>query len=1359
MRLNRYLSTYKNNGHLFFRQSFSKLLLIAISALSPAWASAQTVCSPGAPVSDDFTGASLNTSLWTVSAPAGGSVAVSNGEAMLSVPGGSNHDPAAGGDNSVRAMQQISNSDFNVAAKFNSAITSGYQGQGILVQQDSGTYLRFELYTDGSSHYLSAASVAAGKQTNQVSISVPNAGPPYWMQVQRSGNTWTLSGSTDGTHYTSAGAFTLAMTVTQIGPYAWNYNGNPAGAAALSASVDYFYNLASNASSCGPSTPGAPVSDDFTSSSLNKALWTPVDPAGGSATVSNGHALLSVPGGSNHDAFVGGDNSVRIMQTIANSDFDVAAKFDSPVNAQYDGQGILVQQDSATYIRFEVYSLGGAANYLVAGVVAAGQQTMHINTGVSNPGPSFWLQVQRSGNTWTLSTSTNGTDYKSAGSFTLAMTVAQIGPYAWNYSSNPATAPALTASVDYFHNLASTSGSGGSGSGSPVVSLNPTALSFGSVNVGSDSPYETVTLSNTGTATLTISSISIAGTDSSDFSETNNCGSSLNAGSACLVDITFKPSAAGSLSATLSLATNASGSPASIPLSGTGVSVTGPAPPPGTGGVTYSVADTVYPPGQPYYNVKNYGAKGDGVTDDTAAINAALLAAWKGTASPNHGLGRDGVYFPAGTYLISAPLLPNLPPASPATVVATISNPGPNGCISGWTVTNGGSGYSGSYDIAGNSNSASLLITGGGGSGAKDAWANLNSSGSVTSIGTQGLPCIGHGYTSAPKVTVESWKNTVRIIGQNKSNTTIKFVNNSPYFSNHNCNVSFDENQPRENCMPMIAFSSGCANSEFGAAESAYNSALWNITINTGSGNPGVIGVKWIGSNMASVRNVNIISGDGQGRAGLDVSENNVYGASGPDMIKNVSIQGFDIGIDANISTKEVGNTFEYIDLEHQNQVGVILGTWHNFFRQVSSINSVPAFVTCYPSGGQVAPYYCAGVSGALTLTDATLIGGSPSTSAIIEENYNNSGVMFLRNITTSGYASALATGPAHTAVPGNTITEWENPSAVSQFAGSLNKSLNLQNIPNTPEVVDNNFSDWADVSAYGANCQPNSWSDPSACINAAMASGKPIIYFPRGQYNVGHTIHIPSTVRKIIGNYSFFYDAPNRVVTFQNDSTSGNPVEIIGFILDDASQSGVVQNGSSPLVLVDYSSGGGALTNTAAGTGDIYCDDCAWTGVNLNLAAGQHFYARQLDVESGLSDHITLNGTPTSYAWIFGQKNEGPGRLDVVSNINFELIGQFATARPHAFGYIAYTMNNANFSIDGSTMEYGWNGGLVQETRNGVTKTLRQNTYWYGSNALGLYSGNTSAGMSALFFPWWHDAIEANDEPATSSWQMAVGE
>ncbi len=107
----------------------------------------------------------------------------------------------------------------------------------------------------------------------------------------------------------------------------------------------------------------------------------------------------------------------------------------------------------------------------------------------------------------------------------------------------------------------------------PVVALSPTSLTFATQLVSSTSSPQTVTLSNTGTAVLTISKISITGTDTNDYLESNNCGSTVAVGSSCTISVVFKPKARGSRPAALSVFDNATGSPQSVTLSGTGTVV------------------------------------------------------------------------------------------------------------------------------------------------------------------------------------------------------------------------------------------------------------------------------------------------------------------------------------------------------------------------------------------------------------------------------------------------------------------------------------------------------------------------------------------------------------------------------------------------------------------------------------------------------------------------------------------------------------------------------------------------------------------------------------------------------------------
>ena len=109
----------------------------------------------------------------------------------------------------------------------------------------------------------------------------------------------------------------------------------------------------------------------------------------------------------------------------------------------------------------------------------------------------------------------------------------------------------------------------GSGSGGPVVSLSPTSLKWGNIVVGVTTAAKTVTVTNTGASTLNISSIAVSG----DFAQAvvaKSCSSTLAAGKSCVIKVTFTPTRVGARTGDITITDNASDSPQTVPLSGTG---------------------------------------------------------------------------------------------------------------------------------------------------------------------------------------------------------------------------------------------------------------------------------------------------------------------------------------------------------------------------------------------------------------------------------------------------------------------------------------------------------------------------------------------------------------------------------------------------------------------------------------------------------------------------------------------------------------------------------------------------------------------------------------------------------------------
>ena len=105
--------------------------------------------------------------------------------------------------------------------------------------------------------------------------------------------------------------------------------------------------------------------------------------------------------------------------------------------------------------------------------------------------------------------------------------------------------------------------------GGPVVTLAPTSLTWGAVLVGTTKGPKVVVLTNSGTATLNIGSITASG----DFALTTGlkpCGSTLAAGKNCKIRVTFTPTQIGLRSGAVTITDNAPNSPQQVPLTGTG---------------------------------------------------------------------------------------------------------------------------------------------------------------------------------------------------------------------------------------------------------------------------------------------------------------------------------------------------------------------------------------------------------------------------------------------------------------------------------------------------------------------------------------------------------------------------------------------------------------------------------------------------------------------------------------------------------------------------------------------------------------------------------------------------------------------
>jgi len=95
-------------------------------------------------------------------------------------------------------------------------------------------------------------------------------------------------------------------------------------------------------------------------------------------------------------------------------------------------------------------------------------------------------------------------------------------------------------------------------------------VAFGAQTVNTSSAPQLLTVTNTGTVAVPISSISLGGTNPGQFSQTNTCGTSVAVSGSCTISVVFTPTSNGAKSATLNVNAGNGAGRQTAALTGTG---------------------------------------------------------------------------------------------------------------------------------------------------------------------------------------------------------------------------------------------------------------------------------------------------------------------------------------------------------------------------------------------------------------------------------------------------------------------------------------------------------------------------------------------------------------------------------------------------------------------------------------------------------------------------------------------------------------------------------------------------------------------------------------------------------------------
>jgi len=208
--------------------------------------------------------------------------------------------------------------------------------------------------------------------------------------------------------------------------------------------------------------------------------------------------------------------------------------------------------------------------------VSATPSSVSFGTVVNGTTNSQTVQLKNTGgSSLTISSAAvSGTGFTISG-IAVPLTLAASQTKSFTVAFGPTASGSVTGSVTIKSNASNPTYtmalSGTGGSATRTISLSTSSLNFGNEVVGGSIPLG-VAVKNTGNSSLTISQIAVTGTGFSVLS--GILGTTIAAGQTSELNVVFAPKATGSVTGKVTITSNATNSPNSVSVSGTGVSST-----------------------------------------------------------------------------------------------------------------------------------------------------------------------------------------------------------------------------------------------------------------------------------------------------------------------------------------------------------------------------------------------------------------------------------------------------------------------------------------------------------------------------------------------------------------------------------------------------------------------------------------------------------------------------------------------------------------------------------------------------------------------------------------------------------------
>lgn len=487
-----------------------------------------------------------------------------------------------------------------------------------------------------------------------------------------------------------------------------------------------------------------------------------------------------------------------------------------------------------------------------------------------------------------------------------------------------------------------------------------------------------------------------------------------------------------------------------------------------------------------------------------------------------------------------------------------------------------------------------------------------------------------------------------------------------------------------------------------------FRNSIRDLTVNTGSNNPGATGIQFNASNQGTIRNVRILSADGRGVCGLDLGHTNEIG---PLLVKNLEVDGFDVGIRTFWPVNSC--TFEHIRLKNQNRYG-----WHNyhqmiFVRGLRSENSVTAIYNQKDSWGTV------------TLLDSQLTG---LPGAADHDGIFNQRQLYIRNTSITGYRTAVNNADkgrdkGDVSASGIIREDTSHANVASQFEkleGNVLPHEHLQlAAKEVPEVTWGNLAqDWVNIVSYGAD--PTGTEDAGPALQRAIDSGAKTVYLPgMAKFYFNSETLIRGPVERIIGLEGRCHFGESALWRLVDESLPAGQSAADTVVIERCS----CVSGGRAIPIIHESDRNLVVSSwigshvIGRGSGEIYLEDFCG---RLDIESPHHrVWCRQLNTESeGVM--LTNNGAEL---WILGMKTEKIGTVIHTLNVGkTDLCGCFVYSnRGWDQSTPAFLIEDSEVSLSGLN-ERNFNRNPVsvwfKEIHAGVERTRPERAWVYvGAN------------------------------------------